>query len=170
MTSLQWRRVAICREHDVHVLLSRKGAAKAGGIGYIYTVQYLGRDGTLRHWYYYFCCRRNPPSTKVLDSLFVRKEAISLIRLVENYISDNCYGRPGFHIVSKAFWLLSAKLLLATASKWFLIPSPMGLMTAFYCLTLWDPSGGSFQYSPINCCWQSPALSLLVFSPVGPIF
>jgi hypothetical protein len=46
------------------------------------------------------------PSTKTLNFLFVRKETISFMRLVENSNSDNLYGRLGCHIVSKAFLML----------------------------------------------------------------
>jgi hypothetical protein len=45
----------------------------------------------------------NSPSNKKLNFLSVRKEAISLMSLVENYKSYNLYRRPECHVVSKAF-------------------------------------------------------------------
>jgi hypothetical protein len=42
---------------------------------------------------------KNSPSTKTTNFLFVRDEAISLMRLIEN--SDKLYGRPERHDVSK---------------------------------------------------------------------
>jgi hypothetical protein len=42
-------------------------------------------------------------TTETLNFLLVKKEAISLTRLVENYNSDSLYSRPGCHVVPKAF-------------------------------------------------------------------
>jgi hypothetical protein len=42
-------------------------------------------------------------SIETLNFLFLIIEAISLIRLVENFNSDYFYSRPGCHVVSKAF-------------------------------------------------------------------
>jgi hypothetical protein len=67
--------------------------------------------------------------------------------------------------VSKAFWLLTAKLLLVTAGNWFLIPSPMGFMNSFYCLTLWEPSDG-LEGFPV----QSTKLLLVISSTVALSF
>jgi hypothetical protein len=43
------------------------------------------------------------PSIKALNIVSVRKEAISLMRLVENSYSDNLCSRPECHVVSKPF-------------------------------------------------------------------
>jgi hypothetical protein len=45
------------------------------------------------------------PCTVNLNFLFVKKEPISLMRLIENCNSDSLYtrSRPGCHVVSKAF-------------------------------------------------------------------
>jgi hypothetical protein len=45
----------------------------------------------------------NLPTTKTLNFLSVRKETISLMRLVENYNSDNLCSRPECHVLSEAF-------------------------------------------------------------------
>jgi hypothetical protein len=45
----------------------------------------------------------NSPSINILNFLLVRKEAISLMRLIENKNSDNLYSIQGSHVVSKAF-------------------------------------------------------------------
>jgi hypothetical protein len=45
----------------------------------------------------------NSPSTKTLNFLSVRKEAIALMSLFENCNSYNLYGRPECRILSKAF-------------------------------------------------------------------
>jgi uncharacterized Zn-finger protein len=45
----------------------------------------------------------NSPSTKTSHFLSVRKEAITLIRLVENSDYDDLYSSPQCHVVSKAF-------------------------------------------------------------------
>jgi hypothetical protein len=45
------------------------------------------------------------------------------------------------------------------AAEWFLVSSPMGLVTTFY-------SFSAQQSSPVHCCWSSPALSVLVLEPI----
>jgi hypothetical protein len=42
-------------------------------------------------------------SIETLNFLLVKKEAISLMRLLGNWNSDSLYSRPVCHVVSKAF-------------------------------------------------------------------
>jgi hypothetical protein len=48
----------------------------------------------------------NLPSAEALHFLLVRKERISLMKLVENYISDNSFCGPESQVVLKAFSML----------------------------------------------------------------
>jgi hypothetical protein len=50
-----------------------------------------------------FLVEESSPSTETLNFPLVKKEAISLTRLVENCKSDSLYSRPVCHVVSKAF-------------------------------------------------------------------
>jgi hypothetical protein len=43
------------------------------------------------------------PSTETFNFLLVKKEAINLMRLIENCNSDSLYSRPHCHVMSKAF-------------------------------------------------------------------
>jgi hypothetical protein len=51
----------------------------------------------------------------------------------------------------------------------FFVPSPMGLMTVFYCHDSGSDATplGQPNSSPVNCCWTWPAQSFLVLSAVG---
>jgi hypothetical protein len=83
--------VSICEQ-------SKMSSRCCGSIIYVKTVQYWGKDGTLMNPCRYFL----GPPTKTLNFLSVRREAISLLRLVKNCDSDNLYSRPECHVVSKA--------------------------------------------------------------------
>jgi hypothetical protein len=50
-----------------------------------------------------FLGEESSPFTETLNFLLVKKEVISLTRLVKNCNSDSIYSRPGCHVVSKAF-------------------------------------------------------------------
>jgi hypothetical protein len=97
-TSLRWVRAAVCREHDIRVSLSRKYRYRPRkeqdefhvppGWTSIYRLYSIGARtepwGTTAA---IFLGVENSPSIKTLNFLSVRKKAISLMRLVENYNS-----------------------------------------------------------------------------------
>jgi hypothetical protein len=65
------------------------------------------------------------PSTETLNFLWERKEPISLIRLIENFNSNNLYSKPRCHVISKDFFSLTKTitavdmLLLKFKVTWF---------------------------------------------------
>jgi hypothetical protein len=72
-------------------------------IVYIYTVQYWGKNGTSRQPCRYISWRRKFSFYQELNFQLVRKEVISLMRLVEKANSDNLWSRPECHVLWKAF-------------------------------------------------------------------
>jgi hypothetical protein len=74
------------------------------GVVCIQTAQYCGKDGTFRHPCCYCSWRRKFVFYRYFNLLVARK-AVSLMRLVENYISDSFYSRTECHFVSKDFWI-----------------------------------------------------------------
>jgi hypothetical protein len=52
-----------------------------------------------------FLGEESSPSTDTLNFLLVKKEAINLMRLIENCSPDNLYSRPGCHVASNAFYM-----------------------------------------------------------------
>jgi hypothetical protein len=79
----------------------------------------------------------NSPSTETLQFLSVRKEAISLMRLVENSTSDNLYSRPECHVVSKGFSI--PKNTAASTYYWWNLGSrdrPASYIEVSYCYLL----------------------------------
>jgi hypothetical protein len=46
-----------------------------------------------------FLGKESSPSTETLNFLLVKKETISLMRLIENCSSDSLDSRPGCHVV-----------------------------------------------------------------------
>jgi hypothetical protein len=111
-TSLQCGRIAICREHDIHVPLSQIyrhrpwiGQHKFQvPQGHLYnTIKYWDKNRTLKQPWPCFPGVDNAPDTGILNFLLVRKEAISLMRPAESCNSDSLYNRPDCRVVSKAF-------------------------------------------------------------------
>jgi hypothetical protein len=85
-----------------------------GRIIYIHTVQCGGQDGTLWHPCLYIPLRRHYTFDRDSELPLTKKELISLIRLIENFNSDNLYSKPRCHVVSEAFSILSHVLVTKT--------------------------------------------------------
>jgi hypothetical protein len=92
------------------------------------------------------------PSTKTLNFLIVRKDAVSLMRLVEKINSYNLLSRPMCHVLSKAFSISKDTvavdiLLLKFRSIW---------------------SSSLIQWSVILWCARMPSL-YIKYSPATPV-
>jgi hypothetical protein len=77
------------------------------------------------------------PSTETLNFLGERRDPVSLIRLIENYNSDNLYSKPRCHVVSKGFSKVKVKatLRLTISQSVSLGVEPnLGLMTRYLLL------------------------------------
>jgi hypothetical protein len=127
----------------------------AGGIFYIHTVQYWGKDGALRHPTPVSLGVDNSPSTDTSNFLFVRKGAISLMRPAENFNSDSLYSRPEYHVVPKAFSMSKNStatdiLLLKFIATWSV--SLIHWSAALWCAQ--KPKWLAFSKSvPSMCLW-----------------
>jgi hypothetical protein len=111
MNSLQWVLIAFRREHNVHVLLLHKYRYRPQteqdesmcheNIIYIQTVQYWGKNRTLRNPCCWFSWHRKFTFSQDFKFSVSEKEAISLMRLVNNTNSHNLYSRPERHVALK---------------------------------------------------------------------
>jgi hypothetical protein len=93
---------------------NKMSSRSRGGMIYIYRLYNIGvRTKPWATPTASFLGTQNSPFTKTLNFLSASKEAICLMRLVENSNSDNLYHRPECHVVSNAFLISKNKVALA---------------------------------------------------------
>jgi hypothetical protein len=82
--------------------------------------------------------------------------------LLQHYVFSVCYVFTSRGLVVASNNAIKALGCWPSPAQLFLVLSPAGLMTIFYCLmTLGVMQLFTHAASPVNCCWSSPAQSFV---------